>query len=160
MSGRSKKESIDMYVTYAFIEKMTSPFREWEAFKLGLIDQTGTLLRAPETKQEKEAWGYFDRLARNVKIKLAHTPGGTQYTANFYSACKNLIGGEDPHITYTKLKGISGQAKSYLANIQEDGVPVNAVGDASSMAGLDTNPPIKSTGKLVRRVKKILKKRI
>jgi hypothetical protein len=154
----SKKETVDKYVTYIFLTKLTMPFNKWDAFKRGIIDKNGNQVRDLENEDDHHAWGYFDRLAANLKKQLVKMPGGAQSTANFYVACKNLVGGADPRKIESELKSNSSNAKAYLANIQEDGIPTMAVGDASGMAGLDNNPPV-NRKKLLKRVKNNIKKR-
>jgi hypothetical protein len=159
MATKLKKDMVDIYVTYVLLLKLTTPFTQWNAYKLGIIDKNGNQIREATSKADKDAWGYFDRLSANLKKAIAKLPGGIQTSANFYIACKTLIGGEDPRKIEAELKSYSGQAKSYLANIQEDAMAVNAIGDASSLAGLDNNPPAKKPQKLIKRIKSVIKKR-
>lgn len=49
---------------------------KWEAYKLGLLDNHGTIRRSPETPKEKAAWTYFHNLAANIKRLIDNVPGG------------------------------------------------------------------------------------
>jgi len=39
--------AIDLFVTYRFIKLLVTPFEKTEAFKLGIIDETGNRIRPP-----------------------------------------------------------------------------------------------------------------
>ena len=68
----------DTYLAYQFIKRLTMPFVNWEAFKLGVIDETGKSLikRNKLTTDQRNAWGRFDVLVANLKRLLAKLPGG------------------------------------------------------------------------------------
>ena len=53
---------------YFFLVKLVKPFDKWDAFKLGLIDNTGKLIKRPVTFQEKDSLDTFDNLVRKIKI--------------------------------------------------------------------------------------------
>lgn len=68
----------DTYLAYQFIKRLTLPFEQWEAFKLGVIDEHGTALikRSHLTREQLEHWGRFDVLVANLKRLLAKMPNG------------------------------------------------------------------------------------
>ncbi len=75
----TKNPMVDMFLTYQFLKRIVVPFEKWDAFKLGIIDKNGKVLRKKntlKTDQEKAAWGYFDILTANLKKMLAKVPGG------------------------------------------------------------------------------------
>ena len=45
----------DTYLIYQVLRRLTTPFDETEAFKLGLIDKDGKLLKKPKDRKEKDA---------------------------------------------------------------------------------------------------------
>lgn len=79
----------DVVYTYQFVKRLATPFTEWDAFKLGIIDENGKVLRKRQTLKtikEKEAWGYFDRLVANLKKLLEKIPGGKSKIASYAAA--------------------------------------------------------------------------
>jgi hypothetical protein len=36
---------VDLYMTYRVLRRLTTPFESWEAFKLGIIDAKGNILK-------------------------------------------------------------------------------------------------------------------
>jgi len=69
---------VDTVLTYQFIKKLTTPFDQWPAYKLGLIDAKGNFLkdRTRFNSQEKNALGLFDIMIVNLKKLIALIPGG------------------------------------------------------------------------------------
>ena len=73
----TKNPLVDVFLTYQFIKRVVIPFEQWDAYKLGIIDKNGKVLKKKntlKTKQEKAAWGYFDILTANLKKMLAKVP--------------------------------------------------------------------------------------
>jgi len=80
----TKNPLVDVFLTYQFIKRIIIPFDQWDAYKLGIIDKNGKVLKKQntlKTKQEKASWGYFDILTANLKKMLAKVP-----------AANNIIG--------------------------------------------------------------------
>jgi hypothetical protein len=76
----TKNPLVDMFLTYQFLKRIVIPFEKWDAYKLGIIDKQGKVLKKKkhlETDAEKAAWGYFDILTANLKKLLAKIPGGS-----------------------------------------------------------------------------------
>lgn len=67
MATKSKKEDVDSLVTYLFLKKLMTPITSMDAFKMGIIDNSGHMKREPKTKAEKNAYTLLDRLI--VKLK-------------------------------------------------------------------------------------------
>ena len=82
-------QAIDLFVAYRFLRILTTPWEDQEAFKLGIIDKDGKLLkRANELKtpEEKKSFTLLHRLIFNLKRILHKIPGvktkiGTYATA-------------------------------------------------------------------------------
>ena len=49
------------------LKKLVTPWIQTDAFRLGLIDADGTLLRSPKEPEEKSAYTLLDRLVFNLK---------------------------------------------------------------------------------------------
>ena len=69
----------NIYFVYQFLKKLVTPFEKTEAFKLGIIDKDGKILkrrRDLETKEEKAAYTLSDTLIWNLKKILGKIPLG------------------------------------------------------------------------------------
>jgi len=54
---------VDLFLVFQFIKRLSTPFKEWDAYKLGIIDETGKQLikRKDFTKRDqKNSFGIFD----------------------------------------------------------------------------------------------------
>jgi len=68
---------------------LVTPFEATEAYKLGIIDETGKNLIKPsklESSQEKDAYSYLHRLVFNIKRMLNKLPGGESKIKNLVAA--------------------------------------------------------------------------
>lgn len=82
-------QSVDLFYAYKFIRLLTTPWRQTEAFKLGIIDENGKLLIRPsqfKTSEQRSAYTYFNRLIFNIKRLLSRAPGGSSQIASYASA--------------------------------------------------------------------------
>ena len=81
--------AIDLFVAYRFLRILTTPWEDQDAYKLGIIDKDGKLLRKAntlKTTEEKKAFTLLHRLVFNLKRILHKIPGvrtkiGTYATA-------------------------------------------------------------------------------
>ena len=84
-----ESRAIDLFVAYRFLRILTTPWNQQEAFKLGIIDKDGKLLRKAntlKTEEEKSSFTLLHRLIFNLKRILHKIPGvktkiGTYATA-------------------------------------------------------------------------------
>ena len=70
-------KAADYYLTYRFIKTLTTPFVDTEAYKLGIIDDEGNILKQMKelkSKEEKKAYGYFERMVWNLKKLIDKIP--------------------------------------------------------------------------------------
>ena len=77
---------MDLLYLYQFIRRLTTPFDKTSAFKLGIIDKDGNVLRKRNTlttPEEKDAYTYFDTLVFNLKKLLGKLPFGKTTLASF-----------------------------------------------------------------------------
>lgn len=80
---------IDLYLVYQFIARLITPFDQWDAFRLGIIDKDGKVKKKRatlSTDEERKAWGYFDILAANVKKLINKLPGGDSKLVSYAAA--------------------------------------------------------------------------
>lgn len=78
----------DLFLIYSFIKRLANPFNNWKAFKAGIIDAEGNILKPRSTLNwdERSVFGYFDLLILNLKKMLAKLPGGSSRIATFAAA--------------------------------------------------------------------------
>jgi len=70
-------QAIDLFVAYRFLRILTTTWEDQEAFKLGIIDKNGKLLRKAKTltkPEEKKAFTLLHRLVFNLKRILNKIP--------------------------------------------------------------------------------------
>jgi hypothetical protein len=147
---------VDAYLTYQFIKRIVTPFEKWDAYRLGIIDKTGKVLRKSselKTTQEKNAWGYFDRLTCNLKKLLAKVPGGSTMLGSAVATALLLKENDYGHLTDEQLTVV------LFTALKEDGI-ANVVG-GGQIAGLGVGsqgePPKGKTS--LKNLKKILRRK-
>src|SRR4030065_381284 len=60
---------IDWVIIYIMAKKFISPFRKWEAYRLGIIDEKGKRTKKKiETSEEKNAYTPLDRMIRKIRV--------------------------------------------------------------------------------------------
>ena len=137
---------MDLFLIYQFIKRLTTPFDQTDAFKLGLIDKDGKRLKKAETKEEKAAMTYFDRLIFNLKRLLAKVPGGSSRFATFAAALLLIKESADPKGHYTDeelaaslMENMEMLEKSSYKKLNEllEDAPANATGAAVAGTGDD-----------------------
>jgi hypothetical protein len=144
--------AVDLFTTYQFVKRLVTPFNKWKAFNLGIIDAEGNqLLHRGDFKSqaERDAFGYLDILAMNLKKLLAKLPGGDKTIATYAAALLLLkeypkVQKEDADLI-TNLDAIF---ESYMeeAALFED-APTNSAGGGAIAAigiGPQGEPPVSS----------------
>jgi len=86
MSYLIKESLADTVMVYIIIKKLSKPFEEWEAFKIGLIDKDGKKLRTAITFKERKTWTVFDRFIANLKKIMSKFVGKSRFAAIATSA--------------------------------------------------------------------------
>jgi len=79
---------VDYYLAYQFLKKLTTPFNKTEAFKLGIIDKNGKVLRKRNklSSKERDSYKIMDTIAFNLKKLLQKLPGGKSKIASLGAA--------------------------------------------------------------------------
>ena len=80
---------IDNLIAYRVLSMLVKPFKDTDAYKLGIIDDKGNnLIKSRDfTKQEqKDAYNYLTRLVFNLKKLLGKLPGGDNKLKNLIAA--------------------------------------------------------------------------
>ena len=86
--------AFNVATAFFFIKKMATPFEQTQAFKLGIIDKKGRVLKKMgdlETEQEKKAYTLLDRVIWNIKKLMSFIPGGGSMLAGVAAATALLM---------------------------------------------------------------------
>lgn len=70
---------VDNLLAFRILSLLVKPFRETDAFKLGIVDENGKILKKAselQTTDERDAYNYLTRLVFNLKRILMKLPGG------------------------------------------------------------------------------------
>lgn len=75
LCGRDGRDDItlnlnEMFITAYVMKKLAEPFKNTDAFKLGIIDTNGNLIRKPVTLEEKLSYTSIDSYLTKVKKML------------------------------------------------------------------------------------------
>ena len=151
----------DLVLVYQFIKRLTTPFNETPAFDLGIIDERGNRIKSKDLKttEEKNAYGYFDRLVFNVKKLLERLPGGKNRLASYAAALFLIKEVQKPEREYTTkdlqegfdscMKELEKRTMINLKDLVED-APSNSSGAAVAGTGDDSDTVV------VKKKKKVL----
>jgi len=80
---------VDLFLVYQFIKRLATPFKEWKAYELGIIDENGNRLKKMKeftTRAEKDAFGRFDLLITKLKQLIEKIPGGKTRIGTYAAA--------------------------------------------------------------------------
>ena len=82
------KRAADLGYTFRFIRMMVMDWKDWDAYKQGIIDENGKRNKNVklDTDEKKSAYTPFIRLAANIKRLVAKIPGGGSRLGSFASA--------------------------------------------------------------------------
>lgn len=108
----------NLFLAYKFVKKMVTPFEETEAFKLGIIDEKGKILKKSSqltTSEERGAYTLMDRLVWNLKKIVGLIPGGKTKIGSF-TAAVGLLMKEDRNPSITS----PGELNNTLFQLTED----------------------------------------
>jgi len=89
MEQLTESQLVSTYVIYMILKKLTTPFTETDAYKLGIIDKDGNVLRKRytlKTRQERDAYTMLDTLVFNIKKMIEKIPGGKSRLFSYASA--------------------------------------------------------------------------
>tara|TARA_R110000782_G_scaffold67718_5_gene136746 strand:- start:296 stop:886 length:591 start_codon:yes stop_codon:yes gene_type:complete len=77
------------FFTFKFLRKLTQKWEDMDAYKFGIIDDNGKVLRKQrelDTQEEKDSYTVFDRLAFNIKRLMEKIPFGKSRIASYAAA--------------------------------------------------------------------------
>lgn len=108
------KSSVDTYVLYSIVKKLATPFTDWKAYKLGVINDKGDFLipKKDRTDEQYYSLSYLDIFVMNLKKLLQRIPGGNNKFITYGAALWLLR--ED---RYYKMSLLSEDGEAIPANI-------------------------------------------
>jgi len=86
--------AIDLLITYRVIKMLVTPWKEHDAYKLGIIDDNGKVLRKArslKSAKEKDSYTILHRFVFNLKRLLGLLPGGKSKFASYATALALLL---------------------------------------------------------------------
>lgn len=133
---------VDLYVVYRILRKLTTPFEKWPAYKTGVIDAEGNIIKSPSernTQDERDSLNTLDVLILNLRKLLAKVPGGKSKFAT-YAAALFLIK-EEKNLTAENLEEKFAEFVYDKQMLKEE--IANVVG-TGKIAGTTGDPPVGS----------------
>ena len=120
---------VDLFLVFQFIKRLSTPFKEWDAYKLGIIDETGNqLIKRKDftTRDQKDSFGIFDITIMKLKRLLEKIPGGKSRIGS-YAAALYLIkeqqsleqGGIELAESFTD-ETLEEKLKQYMENVSSE----------------------------------------
>jgi hypothetical protein len=152
---------VDNLIAFKLLYMLVTPFKETQAYKLGIIDEKGNNLKkvnALKTSAEKDAYTYLHRLVFNVKKILNRLPGGENKMKSIVAAFWLVRESYELRLNPTKLEE---NYKSILQKINLENIVfveeelllkeiLEELGNVTG-AGVATNEPVIRVNKLGKR---------
>ena len=130
------KGVLDIALIYTFLKRLVTPFDQWDAYKLGMIDKDGKVIVSKDerTPAQDKSWGYYDRLVANLKKLLGKIPGGKTRLASFAAALLLL---KEENIDVDDIDLLNEKLNEYMneASILLEDAPTNVAG-SGQIAGI------------------------
>ena len=86
--------AIDVLITYRIIKMLITPFEKQDAYKYGIIDKNGKVLRKTKelkTAKEKDSYTILHRFVFNLKRLINVIPGGKSKIGTYAAALGLLL---------------------------------------------------------------------
>lgn len=124
------KRGVDTYVLYRIVRRISTPFTNWSAYKLGVIDERGNFLipKKDRTPEQYSSLTYFDIFVRNLKMIMQKIPGLNSRIVTYAGALWLLR--EDRYQTFDMLTE-DGEAIP-ANNSSGDGLARSSEGEATA----------------------------
>jgi hypothetical protein len=134
-------KTVDNAIALRIIYLLTKPFTDWKAYKEGIIDGNGRVIK----KANSDNWTMLHRLCARLKMILATIPGGGSRLATAIAAYmlvkENLNTTDENLITESTLTSKTINLSSFdeynrLLLMVEDGEPVVGTPPANSIKNI------------------------
>jgi hypothetical protein len=76
----------DLFYSIRFLRLLTTPWKKTNAYKEGIIDENGEVIKKPTTSKEKSVYNTFHKLVYNLKRLLNKVPFGKSTLASYAAA--------------------------------------------------------------------------
>ena len=100
--------AVDLLITYRIIKLLTTPFEKQDAYRLGIIDKNGKVLRKTKdlkTPKERDAYTILHRFVFNLKRLINIVPGGKSKLGT-YAAALGLLLKENKDINEIEIEKV------------------------------------------------------
>ena len=100
--------AVDLLITYRIIKLLTTSFEKKEAYRLGIIDKNGKVLRKTKdlkTGKERDAYTILHRFVFNLKRLINIVPGGKSKLGT-YAAALGLLLKENKDINEIEIEKV------------------------------------------------------
>ena len=107
----------NLYFIYKFIRILTTPFNKTDAFKLGIVDENGKILKKKaklKTDEEKDAYTMMHRLVWKLKRLMEKIPFGKSRLASYAAALWLIKENKEDNISEEELQ------ESFLSFLETD----------------------------------------
>jgi len=97
----------DAIITYQFVKLISQSFTEWDAYKLGIINEDGVVLRKRntlKTQEEKNSFTSFHVVIKNIKKIMEKSPAGKSKLLSFAAALYLMKEGKETNATLEQLE--------------------------------------------------------
>ena len=124
--------AVDLVITYRVIKLLVTPFEKQEAFKYGIIDKDGKVLkkyRTLKTNKEKQSYTILHRFVFNLKRILARVGLGGKL-GSFAVALGLLIREDKSYLPYKNL--IESAVITYLKETNQYELLLTEEGDVKT----------------------------
>lgn len=128
---------VDTFILYEFLRRLTTPFDQMPAFRMGLIDRDGKFLKKRDqyTQSEKDALTYFDVLIINLKKLIGKIPGGSSQIGTFAAAL--LLLKEHKNIREDNIENVIFELDDKLKMYMEDVATAMPDAPTNTTAGVE-----------------------
>lgn len=112
----------DFIYALRFLRLLTTPWKKTNAFKLGIVDGNGKVLKKPESADEKSAYNIFHKLVYNIKRLINKLPLGKSTIASYAAALfliKEHAGIDDENLKKVILEACDLDLTNYKSEINE-----------------------------------------
>ena len=148
--NEARTSTVDLYIVYQFIRRLATPFKEWPAYKTGVIDDKGNIKIKPKDRNQKQNQSFkvFDVMILKLKRLLEKIPFGRTKLASYAAALylikedweskseqEILSESSDQFTDYIRIYRL----ENYKKAIEEE-MPTNSAG-AGNVAGMGVNGP-------------------
>lgn len=112
----------DIAYTFRFLRLLTTNWKDTNAFKQGIVDENGNVLRRATSSEDKKVYNSFHRLVFNIKRLLNRIPFGRTRIASYAAALYLLK--EETGLSDDKIRKILNEATGVkLEDLTEEEIP-------------------------------------